>query len=933
MDYKDTLNLPKSSFPMRANLPKREPEMLSKWESERIYDQIREKSQGREKYILHDGPPYANGNIHLGTALNKILKDMIVKSRFMTGYNSEYVPGWDCHGLPIEHEVDKLLGEKKIEMTSVQVRQKCRAYAEKFIDVQREEFKRLGVFGDWEDPYLTMNYRYQATIVRELGKFFQSGAVYRGKKPVYWCASCVTALAEAEVEYKDSSTPSIYVRFRARDDFSERIPEVKGKDVYVIIWTTTPWTIPANLAIALHPDESYAAVEAGDAVYILAERLTAVNMDAFGLNEYKILTTFDGALLEGLTCTHPIYDRPSQIIMAPFVTLDTGTGCVHVAPGHGQEDYEVGLKYGIDVYAPLDDNGCYTDEVEFFQGKFVFDANDDVTEKLKEMGALMASESMEHSYPHCWRCKEPVIFRATHQWFISMEKTGLRKTALDAIDTVQWIPKWGRDRIHGMIEHRPDWCISRQRSWGVPITAMLCQECGETVAPPELFEKAATLFEENGADIWFDAKAEDLIPDGLTCPSCKCSSFEKETDILDVWFDSGVSWAAVCEQRDRLVYPPQLYLEGSDQHRGWFHSALLTSSGTRGRAPYHGVLTHGFVVDGDGRKMSKSVGNVIRPGDIIAKYGADILRLWVSAEDYRDDIRISDEILQRLSEAYRRIRNTCRFLLGNLADFDPEKDMMPFDELRALDRYALSELNRIIERVKRAYDQFEFHMVFHTLHNYCTVDLSSLYLDILKDRLYCERSDGNLRRSAQTALHHILSALVRLMGPILAFTAEEVWAQFKQNGTDRGSVHLTSFPDILDKVEVAPEERARWEKVFALRKDVSKKLEEARAAKMIGSSLEAKILVEAPDEYIDAVLKTEQPEDFFIVSQLETTATGPTPEESDAGPGLPGVKITVSRVGGEKCPRCWKWSTGIGESKEYPDICPRCAGVMSGTGN
>ena len=932
MDYKDTLNLPKTSFPMKANLPKREPEMLDTWASKDIYRKILETSKGREKYILHDGPPYANGHIHLGTALNKILKDMIVKSKFMAGYDSDYVPGWDCHGLPIEHQVDKELGDKKLLMTSVQIRQRCRAYAEKFIDIQRGEFKRLGVFGEWEDPYLTMAFPYQATIVRELGKFFAAGSVYRGKKPVYWCASCVTALAEAEVEYMDASSPSIYVRFAARDDFSARIPEVKGKHVYMLIWTTTPWTIPANLAIAVHPDESYAAVEVGDDVYILAERLVAVNMDAFGMHDYRVLATFPGSLLEGLKCTHPLYDRESRLILAPFVTLDTGTGAVHIAPGHGQEDYEIGLKYGIDVYAPVDDHGRYTDEAEFFAGKFVFDANKDVSAKLKDEGALMAEETMQHSYPHCWRCKQPVIYRATYQWFISMEKTGLRRDALEAIDTVRWIPRWGRDRIYGMIEHRPDWCISRQRSWGIPITAMRCAECDDIVAPPELFERAARLFEEKGADAWFEADAQELAPAGLTCPSCKSSSLIKETDILDVWFDSGVSWAAVCEKRPNLVYPTQLYLEGSDQHRGWFHSALLTSVGTRGRAPYLNVLTHGFVVDGQGKKMSKSLGNVIQPEEIIKKFGGDILRLWVSAEDYRDDIRISPEILERLSEAYRRIRNTCRFLLGNLSDFRPEEDMIPADQMRELDRFALERLNKVIERVRKGYEEFEFHIVFHTLYNYCTVDLSSLYLDILKDRLYVEQANGRLRRSAQSALHHILSTLVRLMAPILTFTAEEVWSIFEMAGAKPESVHLTSFPEPISGVQLTDEQKDRWESMLALRQEVSRALEEARAAKLIGSSLEARVLIEAPEKFTKAISAMEDPEGFFIVSQLDVQIIPHVEDKAQEEDRLAGVRVEVFRVEGDKCPRCWVWTDDVGSDKDYPQVCQRCAGVLRESG-
>ncbi|AFM26721.1 isoleucine--tRNA ligase [Desulfomonile tiedjei] len=927
MDYKNTLNLPQTAFPMKANLPKREPDLLKKWEEEEIYSKILETSKGRKKYILHDGPPYANGHIHLGTALNKILKDMIVKSRFMAGFDSDYVPGWDCHGLPIEHQVDKELGAEKAKMNYVEIRRRCRGYAEKFIDIQREEFKRLGVFGEWQDPYLTMKYKYQATIVRELGKFFANGSVYRGKKPVYWCASCVTALAEAEVEYMDDSSPSIYVRFAAIDDFSQRIPEVKDKKVFVVIWTTTPWTIPANLAIAVHPDESYAAVQVGEEVYILAERLVPINMDAFGISDYRIIARFQGKILEGLKARHPLYDRESQLILAPFVTLDAGTGCVHVAPGHGQEDYEVGRKYGIEVYAPVDDRGIFTDDVEFFAGKFVFAANKDVIAKLKEVGALMASETMSHSYPHCWRCKKPVIYRATFQWFISMENTGLRNKALKEIDTVGWIPKWGRDRIYGMIQHRPDWCISRQRAWGVPITALRCADCDDIVAPPELFEKVAQLFEEQGADVWFERDVTDLAPPGTTCPSCGSSSLIKETDILDVWFDSGVSWAAVCEQRPNLDYPAQLYLEGSDQHRGWFHSALLTSVGTRGRAPYDAVLTHGFVVDGQGKKMSKSLGNVIQPGEIIDKYGADILRLWVSAEDYRDDIRISKEILERLSEAYRRIRNTCRFLLGNLADFDPQQHMMPVADMKQLDRYALHRLNAVIARIRNAYENFEFHVVFHTLYNYCTVDLSSLYLDILKDRLYVERTDGTLRRSAQSALYRILDALVRLMAPIITFTAEEVWSAFK--GDHASSIHLTEFPETIGGVDLTAEEKNRWDAMFSLRQDVAKSLEEARASKMIGSSLEAKVLIEVHPALVTAIRETEDPAGFFIVSQIEVRENGSDPAEGEE---IPAPKITVTRAEGGKCPRCWTWNPGVGADEIYTEVCPRCAGVLRESG-
>ncbi|MCL5122987.1 MAG: isoleucine--tRNA ligase [Deltaproteobacteria bacterium] len=929
MDYKDTLNLPKTNFPMRANLPRKEPETLKHWDSVKIYDQILEAAQGRAKYILHDGPPYANGHIHLGTALNKILKDIIIKSKFMAGYDSSYVPGWDCHGLPIEHQVDKELGKAKAGMTEVQVRQKCREYATKFIDIQREEFQRLGVLGQWYDPYLTMNYGYQATIVRELGRFFDSGAVYRGKKPVYWCSSCVTALAEAEVEYADSTTPAIYVRFSSLDDFSSRIPELKGERVYAVIWTTTPWTIPANLAIAAHPNEQYAAVKADGEIYILAQKLVSINMEAFGKTEFKIVAEFSGKQLEGLRCAHPLYDRPSQIILADFVTLDTGTGLVHIAPGHGQEDYEVGRQYNIDVYAPVDDRGRFTDEVEFFSGKFVFSANRDIIAKLDEAGALMLSEEISHSYPHCWRCKKPVIFRATHQWFISMDRTGLRDSALKAIDSVTWIPRWGRDRIYGMIQHRPDWCISRQRSWGVPIVAMRCADCDSVVAPPELFEKTAELFEQKGADVWFESDVQELLTAGLECPKCGGASFVKETDILDVWFDSGVSWASVLEKRPYLEYPCHMYLEGSDQHRGWFHSAMLTSVGTRSQAPYRNVLTHGFVVDGQGKKMSKSLGNVIQPSQIIDKYGADILRLWVSAEDYRDDIRISPEILDRLSEAYRRIRNTCRFLLGNLVDFDPS-DLMDPSAMTALDRFALDKLNGVIARVKTAYEEFDFHVVFHTLYNYCTVDLSSFYLDILKDRLYVEHPHGSLRKAAQTALYHILSSLIRLMAPILVFTSEEVWAEFLADANKTSSVHLSSFPEEIPGASLGKEERSFWNKMLLVRQEASKALEEARTGKVIGSSLEAKLIITGPEDFVSQVRNMEDPAGFFIVSQVELRELADVETDRDDMNPLGGIRVQTARAEGEKCPRCWIWSTNIGTHGTFPDVCPRCAGVLSG---
>ena len=791
MDYKETLNLPKTDFPMKANLVKREPEMLAGWDEEKLYQKIRESSKGRKRYTLHDGPPYANGNIHMGTAFNKVLKDIIIKSKQMDGFDAPYVPGWDCHGLPIEHKVDQELGGRKRSMSQVEVRKYCRQYAEKFVDIQRKEFRRLGVLGEWDNPYLTMSYDYEATIVREFGKFALNGSLYKSKKPIYWCISCKTALAEAEVEYEQHSSPSIFVKFPMISDLG--IPRLEGKKVFILIWTTTPWTIPANLAVALHPDLEYAAVDPGNGeVWILARGLVELCMDTFGIREYEILAEFPAGKLERMKARHPLYDRESLIVLAPYVTLDAGTGCVHTAPGHGREDYETGLAYGLEVYSPVDDSGLFTDDVLFFAGQQVFEANRAVNEKLRAEGRLLKEQAITHEYPHCWRCKKPVIFRSTEQWFISMENTGLRKNALEAINRVSWIPRWGRDRIYGMIEKRPDWCISRQRSWGVPITVLYCAKCNRTMISKEILDHVVGLVEKSGADIWFSEPEEKLLPPGTTCPDCGSNQFKKETDILDVWFDSGVSYAAVMEARSYLGSPSDLYLEGSDQHRGWFHSSLLCSVGTRGEAPYKSVLTHGFVVDGSGKAMHKSAGNVIAPEDLIKKYGAEIIRLWVAAEDYRDNIRLSEEILQRLTEAYRRIRNTARFLLGNLYDFDPSKDSVPYAEMEEIDRWALHKLQELSGRILTAYREFEFHIVYHSLHNFCVLDLSSFYLDILKDRLYVSPAKSRSRRSAQTAMREILDSLVRLMAPVLSFTAEEIWGAMRGEG-ESPHVHTEQF--------------------------------------------------------------------------------------------------------------------------------------------
>lgn len=931
MDYKSTLNLPQTPFPMKANLPQKEPQILKKWEEGRVYQKLREIAKDRPKYILHDGPPYANGHIHIGTALNKILKDFIVKSKNMAGFNGEYVPGWDCHGLPIEHQVDKELGSKKASYSIIEKRKLCREFASNFIDIQRQEFKRLGVMGEWENPYLTMSYDYEATIAREFGRFVGKGSVYRGKKPVYWCASCETALAEAEVEYEDHTSPSITVKFAATSDFSQSFPTLRGKKVFVLIWTTTPWTIPANLAIAFHPDYFYVAAEVNGEVWILAEALLEQVMSKAGKTHYKILEKFPGKAVEGLKCRHPLYERESILILANYITLDTGTGCVHTAPGHGQEDYESGLEYNIPIYSPVDNQGCFTSDVQFFAGKFVFDANEAVIQKLAEVGAQIHSESYVHSYPNCWRCKNPIIFRATEQWFISMEKNGLRQKALEVIDRVSWIPRWGRDRIYGMIQNRPDWCISRQRAWGVPIVAFTCSSCHQLLVEERIVEYVSGLFVKGGADIWFELPAKELLPPGTRCPQCQGEEFSKETDILDVWFDSGVSYAAVCEKRRNLKSPADMYLEGSDQHRGWFHSSLLASVGTRGQAPYHSVLTHGFVVDGEGRKMSKSFGNVIAPEEVINRYGAEILRLWVAAEDYRDDIRISQEILSRLSEAYRRIRNTCRFLLGNLYDFNPQKDAVPDSQLWDLDRWILLRLQRLISRLREAYANFEFHIVFHSLHNFCAVDLGALYLDILKDRLYTSPASSQQRRAAQTALFKILDALVRLMATILSYTAEEVWEQLPKTKDRPASVHFNLFPEVESQyIDGKLEER--WDLLLKVRAEVSKALEIARKNKLIGNSLEAAVTLNSPEKLLSFLQENEaQLKDLFIVSQVALVDVPPAGAQKSTE--VEGLNILIRRAAGKKCERCWVYDPKVGESADHPTVCPRCRTALSAIGS
>lgn len=922
MEYKKTLNLPRTSFPMKADLTRREPAFIERWENISVYRKIGESRAGKKKFVLHDGPPYANGHIHMGTAFNKILKDIVVKSKSFSGYDAPYVPGWDCHGLPIELQVDRNLGRKKARMGAAEFRRECRNYASRFVDVQKEEFRRLGVLGNWDEPYMTMNYGYQATIVRELGKFFDEGRAYRGYKPVHWCISCRTALAEAEVEYEEHTSPSITVRFPVIHGAEKILDGLEERPLFALIWTTTPWTIPSNLAVAVHPDLLYVLAEGTDGYYLVAEALLSSVAEMAGKGEMKVLRKMPGRELEGLVAGHPFMERESPLILGGHVTVDAGTGLVHTAPGHGQEDYEVGQQYGLDIYSPVDENGRFEESIDRLGGINVFDANPVVMEMIREKGNLLHHESVSHSYPHCWRCKSPVIFRATRQWFISMEEKDLRRLSLKEIQKVTWVPAWGEERIAGMIAARPDWCISRQRSWGVPITVFTCKECGETLVPEDFFERVAARIEEEGADFWFEDEAADLLPQECRCSSCGGKSFRKEEDILDVWFDSGVSHAAVLERRRELAWPADLYLEGSDQHRGWFHSALLSAVGTRGKAPYRGVLTHGFVVDSRGKKMSKSSGNVVAPQEIINRYGAEILRLWVAAEDYTTDIRISDEIIQRLAEGYRRIRNTARFLLGNLADFTPGIDGVKEEDFLEIDRWALARLAHVQERVLGAYGQYQFHTVYHTLHNFCAVDLSAFYLDIIKDRLYVLAPASPGRRAAQTVLNEILESLVLLMAPILSFTAEEIWRHMP--GGSRGeSVFLELFPRSRDTArdsDLLP----RWERLNALRRIVNKKLEDARKEQGLGQSLAAKITVTAEAETIrfletfGASLK-----DVFIVSEVELLE-GAVPEGAEGS-----VGVEVGPAPGRKCERCWGYGDGVGREGRYPGTCPRCASVLA----
>jgi len=924
LEFKDTLNLPQTEFPMKGNLPNKEPEILSFWEKINLYQKLREDRKGKDKYVLHDGPPYANGHIHIGHALNKILKDILVKYQSMKGKDAPFVPGWDCHGLPIEQQVEKELKEKKIkkeDLSKSEFRKLCREYALKFVNIQKEEFKRLGIIGNWKKPYLTMRPFYQAQEVLELGKVFNKGVAYRGKKPVYWCIYDKTAEAEAEIEYYDKKDPSIYVKFK-----------MKGSDdTYLVIWTTTPWTLPANLGVMVHPEFDYVYFKTGKGTLIVAKELLENFKEKTGLNG-EVIKQVKGKDLEFKEYYHPFIDRVSKVYLSEFVELGTGTGLVHMAPGHGQEDYLIGQRYGVDAFAPVDDEGRFTQEApDWLRGIRVFDANDLIIEKLQEVDALIHKEVISHSYPHCWRCKNPVIFRATPQWFISMEakvneNQTLREAALKEIERVKWIPHYGQNRIKSMVENRPDWCISRQRSWGVPITVFYCENCGEIVKDMEVFEHVANLIknDEFGADIWFEKSAKELLPEGYKCKKCGGQEFKKEEDILDVWFDSGVSHAAVLKygEWEELRWPADMYLEGSDQHRGWFQSSLLESVASYNRAPYDTVLTHGFTLDEKGRKMSKSAGNVVAPEKVINEYGADILRLWVVTEDYTEDIKIGFNLIKRIAEDYRKIRNTFRYFLGNLYDFDPNQDYVLYENLLEIDRWMLSKLQNIIQIADKSYEEGKFHKIYHTIKNFVIVDLSAIYLDILKDRLYVYAPKSLERRSAQTVLWELLLSLNKILAPIISFTAEEVWQYVRKiDSSIKESIHLEIMPVVNERfIDKNLEET--YEKLLEVRDDVLKAIEEARKQDLVRHPYEARVILKLPKEYKEIVeRRLDWIKFFFTVSQVELS-DNPEGDVVINGESVKDSVVAVSKAKGEKCPRCWIYDESVGRNGQ--PICDRC---------
>jgi isoleucyl-tRNA synthetase len=979
LDLKKTINLPKTGFSQKANLAQSEPLRLKKWTETRLYDLIRKARAGSEKFILHDGPPYANADIHLGTAMNKIIKDFVVKSRNMLGYDAPYVPGYDCHGLPIELYVDRKLGARKANMPAVAIRRACREHASQALKRQTRDFQRLGILGDWDNPYLTMSNHYEAETARLFARFVERGYVYKGARPVYWCIHDQTALAEAEVEYQQHTSPSVYVKFPLATDPALIDPALAGKQVFVLIWTTTPWTLPANLGIAVHPEFEYSAFENGEEVYIVASELLEAVAEKCGLGERdaddhqlkpKVLARFVGAKLDRLECRHPWIDRPSLLLVGEHVTLGgeadaeteldvseardkkatskAGTGAVHTAPGHGHDDFVIGKRYGLEIYCPVDNSGHFTPEVEHFAGMSVFEANPRIVEFMRERGVLLFTENYDHRYPHCWRCKNPVIFRATPQWFIAMDHAGgptvekdkdgrdrtnytentsdnaassaipLRAAALREIERVEWLPAWGKVRMRNMVKGRPDWCVSRQRVWGVSIPVFYCAKCNEAVVEPAIIRHVADVFEKESSDAWYTREAAELLPEGYTCKKCGAAEWTKESDILDVWFDSGSSSVAVLENRKDLRWPADVYLEGGDQFRGWFNSSLMIGIAAHDRAPYRTVITHGWTVDAQGKEMHKSGGNAVPPDEIIKESGADILRLWCASSNYFDDMRSSREILQRVTDGYRKLRNTARFALGNLHGFDPARDSVPQEEMLETDRWALAKLDEVIRTVREAYEAYEFHTVYHTLYNFSTVTLSARYFDILKDRLYTFSPRNPARRSAQTALYHIVDALARMLAPLLVFTADEIWENLPADNARPAFVHLALLPETSGPGD--GNLLANWERLFEIRDDVLQSLEVARVGRQIGSSLEARLEISAAGDSYDLLVRyREELRYIFIVSQVEVV-------RSDEG--VSGVVVKVLAAEGRKCERCWNYSTLVGESARYPEVCERCVTAL-----
>ncbi len=962
LDLKKTVNLPKTSFGQKANLPQTEPARLKKWADVKLYERIREVRSGSEKFILHDGPPYANADIHLGTAMNKILKDFIVKSRTMLGYDAPYVPGYDCHGLPIELHVERKLGEKKKDMPPLSIRRACREFAANALKRQTKDFQRLGILGEWENPYSTMSDRYEAETARLFARFVERGFVYKGARPVYWCIHDQTALAEAEVEYDQHTSPSVYVKFPLKSDPALIDPALAGRKVFALIWTTTPWTLPANLGIAVHPDFDYVAVESGNEVYLVAAELLDVVAKRCNLTEPKVLVRFPGSKLDRLEARHPWIDRPSLFMVGEHVTMGgeadaeteldvseardksattkAGTGLVHTAPGHGHDDFVIGKKYGLEIYCPVDNAGRFASDVEHFAGMTVFEANPKIVDFMREQGVLLFSENYDHRYPHCWRCKNPVIFRATPQWFISMDEAAgspspqaergadqlpaanensLRVMALREVDDrVRWIPAWGRERMRNMLKGRPDWCVSRQRVWGVPIPAFYCAKCQHVVAEADVIRHVADIFEKETADAWYKREAAELLPEGFKCEECGATEFTKETDILDVWFDSGSSSVAVLENRENLRWPANVYLEGGDQFRGWFNSSLMVGLAVHDRAPYDEVITHGWTLDAQGKAMHKSAGNAVSPDEVIQKLGAETLRLWCVSSNYMEDMRCSDEILQRVTDGYRKLRNTARFALGNLYGFEPARDSVPEREMLEIDRWALAELNSAIVDVRDAYRDYDFHAVYQRLHQFSTVTLSARYFDIIKDRLYTFGPRNAARRSAQTALYRIADALARMLATILVFTADEIWENLPADESEprTESVHLALLPAASDADNA--ELLTAWAHLFGYRDAVLGKLEDARIAKLIGSSLEARVEISAGANAYDNLKRhADDLRYIFIVSEVQLPEAN---VEMDAD----AIDVTVARAHGEKCERCWNYSTRVGEASRYPSVCERC---------